>query len=112
MTCQAARHGQLVFLVPQPRHCDIMVYVDTVDRKVKTLVSTDTAMCVDTVDRMVKPWSHQTQPRVWTGWLSFGLESLFSNKSGGMSLLLECSLIMCPSKPASLLCLLLQTLGL
>ena len=54
VTCQAARHKQPVFLVPQPRHCDIMVLVDTVDRKVKTLVSPDTATCVA---RMVKLWS-------------------------------------------------------
>lgn len=45
VTCQEARHGQLVLLVPKPRHPVAMV-------------------CVDAVDRMVKPWSHQTQPRV------------------------------------------------
>lgn len=57
VTCREARHGQLVFSVPQPRHSDIMVHVDAVDRKVKSLVSPDTAMCGDTVDRKVKPWS-------------------------------------------------------
>ena len=56
VTWQEARHGQLVFLVPQPRHCDTMVHVDTVDRMVNTLVSPDTATCVDTVNRMVKLW--------------------------------------------------------
>lgn len=56
VTCQEARHGQLVFLVRKPRHCDVMVCVDAVDRKAKTLVSPDTAICVDDVDRMVKPW--------------------------------------------------------